>query len=82
MRHDRESAGLCCQRGVSVLKQTTPTVENPCIRCCCLDLDDVCLGCGRTYEEIVAWHRYTLAERERHLCLARQRLTLKPSRKI
>jgi predicted Fe-S protein YdhL (DUF1289 family) len=25
------------------------------VRNCCLDEDNVCMGCGRTLDEIVAW---------------------------
>jgi predicted Fe-S protein YdhL (DUF1289 family) len=28
---------------------------SPCIRNCCLDELDVCLGCGRTLNEITGW---------------------------
>ena len=31
------------------------TVSSPCIRNCCLDDEDVCLGCYRTVEEIIQW---------------------------
>lgn len=30
-------------------------VPSPCVRNCCLDDQDICLGCGRTLEEILAW---------------------------
>lgn len=30
-------------------------VPSPCVRNCCLDEDDVCLGCFRTVEEIIRW---------------------------
>lgn len=30
-------------------------VRSPCVRNCCLDGDDVCLGCFRTVEEIMLW---------------------------
>lgn len=30
-------------------------VQSPCVRQCCLDDADVCLGCLRTLEEILAW---------------------------
>ena len=30
-------------------------VESPCVRNCCLDENDICLGCFRTVEEITAW---------------------------
>lgn len=28
---------------------------SPCVRNCCLDDNDVCIGCGRTLEEIRLW---------------------------
>lgn len=30
-------------------------ISSPCIRNCCLDKQDVCIGCGRTVQEIVRW---------------------------
>ena len=30
--------------------------SSPCIRQCCLDDADECVGCGRTLDEIKAWH--------------------------
>jgi predicted Fe-S protein YdhL (DUF1289 family) len=37
--------------------ETIPTngVESPCVRNCCLNDLDVCVGCHRTLEEILAW---------------------------
>lgn len=29
--------------------------ESPCIRNCCLDDNDICMGCLRTVEEIMLW---------------------------
>ena len=31
------------------------TVASPCIRNCCLDDDDICLGCYRSLDEILLW---------------------------
>ncbi|WP_344799870.1 DUF1289 domain-containing protein [Litoribacillus peritrichatus] len=31
------------------------SVNSPCVRNCCLNEQDVCLGCFRTLEEIKAW---------------------------
>lgn len=39
-------------------------VQSPCVRNCCLDTDDVCMGCGRTISEITGWHHAELAEKE------------------
>jgi uncharacterized protein len=30
-------------------------VTSPCFKNCCLDKQDVCIGCGRTIEEIIRW---------------------------
>jgi len=32
-------------------------INSPCIRNCCLDTDDICLGCFRHIEEIVIWSK-------------------------
>lgn len=52
---------------------SAPTPQNPCVRKCCLDTDETCLGCGRRLDEILNWHR--LSDTERRLILER-----KPSR--
>lgn len=31
------------------------SVESPCIRNCCLNDDDICLGCFRHVDEIIEW---------------------------
>lgn len=37
---------------------------SPCVGNCCLDLDDVCLGCCRHIDEITGWHHADKAQRE------------------
>lgn len=39
------------------------TVPSPCVRNCCLDEQEVCLGCGRTLDEIRDWSEAGDAER-------------------
>lgn len=34
-------------------------VASPCVRNCCLDEQDICVGCFRHIEEIVGWQRRT-----------------------
>jgi uncharacterized protein len=34
---------------------TPDPLASPCIRNCCLDEHNVCMGCGRSLDEIVAW---------------------------
>ncbi len=55
-------------------------VPSPCVRNCCLDENDVCMGCGRHIDEIVAWHQATAEEREEILAIARQRQELRKTR--
>ncbi|HUL81495.1 MAG TPA: DUF1289 domain-containing protein [Gammaproteobacteria bacterium] len=55
-------------------------IASPCVRTCCLDDDDVCIGCGRALAEIVAWG--TADDRERRAILerARARVARRPER--
>jgi len=48
-------------------------LETPCVRSCCLDDDDVCLGCGRTLEEIREWSCLDENQRRAVLLLAESR---------
>lgn len=34
-------------------------IESPCVRNCCLDKEDVCVGCFRHIKEIVGWKNLT-----------------------
>ena len=36
-----------------------PRVASPCIKVCVLDARSVCVGCGRTIDEITQWARLT-----------------------
>jgi hypothetical protein len=36
----------------------TETVVSPCINICKLDSDFVCIGCGRTIDEVLKWSEY------------------------
>lgn len=40
------------------------TKATPCIRHCCLDQKDVCMGCFRTLNDILHWHKYNEEEIE------------------
>jgi len=50
-----------------------PTFPNPCVRNCCLDGNDVCLGCFRTLEEILNWSRSSNVEKKDILAKCKQR---------
>jgi uncharacterized protein len=55
-------------------------VESPCVRSCCLDDDDVCIGCGRALHEIVAWGTADDAARRAILERSRERVALRAQR--
>ena len=55
------------------LQPAPPRVASPCIKVCVLDTRNVCVGCGRTIDEITQWSRMT-EEQQRQVCdSARQR---------
>jgi len=58
---------------------TPQDVPSPCIRHCCLDDQDVCLGCGRTLADILRWHDASPEERRQIVEMARQRLAQRPA---
>ena len=48
-------------------------LSSPCIRMCCLDNNDICLGCFRSLEEILDWSKADKATRQQILINAEQR---------
>ena len=46
---------------------------SPCVRNCCLDDQDICLGCFRSITEICAWHDASDAEKLATLLRCRAR---------
>lgn len=61
------------------LSHSESSIASPCVRNCCLDTNDVCLGCFRTYDEILEWSGAS-DERKRNILLAaaERRLNHKP----
>ncbi|TNF55429.1 MAG: DUF1289 domain-containing protein [Burkholderiales bacterium] len=53
---------------------------SPCVRNCCLDQNDICLGCGRSIEEITRWGNASAEEKQEILEKARQRQEKRPYR--
>lgn len=47
--------------------------QSPCVRNCCLDDDDTCLGCFRSLEEIKEWSNADSQRRKIILDDARER---------
>lgn len=56
-------------------KSPDSPVSSPCVRNCCLNSDDVCMGCFRSLAEIVRWGGANNQERQFILsCVAQRRL--------
>jgi len=52
-------------------------VQSPCIRNCCLNNDDICVGCFRHLDEITGWQNSSEVEKQKILQDCKQRkLTL------
>lgn len=45
-------------------------IPSPCIRNCCLDEQDICLGCFRSLEEIKVWGRSDTSAQKKTQILA------------
>ena len=56
------------------------TIESPCVRNCCLDENDVCMGCHRTLTEICGWQAASQAEKLAILEHCRERAAAKGPR--
>ena len=51
------------------------TIQSPCTKVCTLDpVSGLCLGCGRTGEEIAGWSGYSAEERRRRMAALPSRL--------
>lgn len=48
-------------------KHLTNTSHSPCVRNCCLDNNDLCLGCFRYINEITSWQSYNEQEKQKVL---------------
>lgn len=48
-------------------------IPSPCVRNCCLNNDNICLGCFRSLEEICQWKQVDEQTRQRFLNNAQQR---------
>ncbi|MDY6944913.1 MAG: DUF1289 domain-containing protein [Pseudomonadota bacterium] len=48
-------------------------VASPCIKVCVLDARSVCVGCGRTIDEITQWSRLTVEQQRLIVDRAEQR---------
>lgn len=47
--------------------------DSPCVRNCCLDDEDICVGCFRHIDEITSWRDYSDEEKQSIYDLCKQR---------
>jgi predicted Fe-S protein YdhL (DUF1289 family) len=57
-----------------------PAVQSPCIRNCCLDEKDMCLGCFRMLDEILIWSTASAQQQHDIVQLCATRKLKKPQR--
>jgi predicted Fe-S protein YdhL (DUF1289 family) len=57
----------------NVTNPTENQLVSPCIRVCCLDDHDICLGCFRSLTEIKRWTQVDEATRQNFLANAKDR---------
>jgi len=43
---------------------TSEAAQSPCVDICQLNSDFVCIGCGRSIEEILKWQEYTAEQQK------------------
>lgn len=48
-------------------------IPSPCVRNCCLDNAEICLGCFRSLTEILLWNRATQIQKQEILTQSRSR---------
>ncbi|HVT37132.1 MAG TPA: DUF1289 domain-containing protein [Nevskiaceae bacterium] len=51
-------------------------IESPCIKVCQLDAQQVCVGCGRSLDEIAQWSTASEVRQRQIVEVARQRLAI------
>ncbi|MCQ8104293.1 DUF1289 domain-containing protein [Methylomonas sp. SURF-2] len=53
--------------------EESENIPSPCVRNCCLDEQDICLGCFRSLSEICGWSQADTPLRKQFLANANQR---------
>ena len=48
-------------------------IDKPCIRRCCLNKEDICLGCFRSFDDMCKWNKASIEEKQQMLTVAEQR---------
>ncbi len=53
--------------------------QSPCIGQCCLDEQDLCVGCFRTMDQIVTWATMSNEQRDAVLVECKKRKEIRPN---
>jgi len=48
-------------------------INKPCIKKCCLNEDNICLGCFRTFDDMRQWNKANIEKKTRMLKIAQKR---------
>ena len=48
-------------------------IHKPCIRRCSLNEEEICLGCFRTFGDMLQWNKASIEEKQEMMDLAEQR---------
>ncbi len=59
-----------------------PDKNSPCVRNCCLDEDDICLGCFRSIDEILQWGSAGEELRQQILSRVKERRSLRENQQL
>jgi predicted Fe-S protein YdhL (DUF1289 family) len=49
------------------------TIEKPCIKKCTLNEEDICMGCFRTFDDMLKWHKSSVEDKKEMLTCASER---------
>ncbi len=49
-------------------------MQTPCVQECTLNMDDICVGCGRTLNEVMQWTVYSDQQRDEVSMVSQGRL--------
>lgn len=55
------------------MHNSSNNIKSPCSRNCCLNQQNICLGCFRHIDEIIAWQSYSEQNKEQIMLVCQQR---------
>ena len=48
-------------------------INKPCIKKCCLNEEEICLGCFRTFNDMCLWNKASIEEKKKMMGMADKR---------